>query len=71
METFKMRGTEIELFKLLKASGLAESGGQAKFAISEGRVTVNGTVETKKACKIKAGDKVESEGKSIIAEAGE
>lgn len=68
MNTFRIRGSEIELYKLLKASGLAETGGQAKLAIEEGRVSVNGAVEMSKACRIRPGDKVEFEGTVIAVE---
>ncbi|MFT4583707.1 MAG: ribosome-associated protein [Gammaproteobacteria bacterium] len=46
----------LELFKILKFEGLVGSGGEAKFAIAEGHVTVNGEVETRKRRKIVAGD---------------
>ncbi len=49
----------VELFKLLKFEGMAESGGQAKFFISEGNVLVNGEVETRKRKKIVSGDIIE------------
>ena len=48
----------IELHQLLKFSGLASTGGEAKAAISVGEVSLNGVVETRKAKKIFAGDKV-------------
>ena len=49
----------VELFKLLKFEGMAASGGEAKFFISEGNVLVNGEVETRKRKKIVSGDIVE------------
>ena len=55
----------VELHKLLKFEGLAESGGRAKQIISEGLVSVNGTVETQKRKKINPGDKVEYSGHTI------
>ncbi len=55
----------IELHKLLKFEGLSESGGSAKQAIAEGRVSVNGEVETRKRKKINPGDKVEFSGQTI------
>ena len=48
----------VELFKLLKFEGLVVSGGQAKMVISQGLVTVNGEVETRKRKKLSAGDVV-------------
>lgn len=49
----------IELNKLLKHVNWVASGGEAKFVISEGRVKVNGDVETRKRKKIFPGDVVE------------
>jgi ribosome-associated protein len=49
----------IELFKLLKFEGMAESGGAAKSVIADGQVLVNGKVETRKRKKIVSGDIVE------------
>lgn len=71
MDSFKIKGAEIELFKLLKVSGLSETGGQAKLEISEGKVSVNGNVETRKRCKIRPGDTVEFGGRSVQVEAGD
>jgi ribosome-associated protein len=65
METFEFSGDYIELNKLLKASGLCETGGMAKMAIENGLVTVNGTVEYKKRCKIRNGQTVEYDGHTI------
>ncbi len=55
----------IELAKLLKATGTCSSGGTAKFAISEGKVLVDGVVELRKGRKITRGQKVKFQG-SII-----
>ena len=53
-----LRGEHIALDALLKATGLAPSGGAAKRLIAEGRVLVDGRVETRKTCKIRAGQRV-------------
>jgi len=55
----------VELYKLLKFEGLASSGGEAKTFISEGQVSVNGEVETRKRKKIVAGDIVEFGGEQF------
>lgn len=56
---FKLQGKEnIELKDLLKVTGLFDSGGMAKTAISEGLVTVDGKVETRRRCKIRTGQVV-------------
>ena len=49
----------VELYKILKFEGLAESGGDAKQAIAEGLVSVNGEIETRKRKKIRAGDQID------------
>ena len=49
----------IELYKILKFENLVQSGGEAKFVISEGLVRVNGEVETRKRKKIYSGDLIE------------
>ena len=56
----------IELYKLLKVTGLCESGGMAKHAISQSEVKVDGQVETRKACKIRRGQQVEFGGETIL-----
>ena len=66
MEEFALAGHEfIELHKLLKITSVALSGGEAKVMIAEGRVTVDGTVELRKRCKIRAGQIVACNGTTI------
>jgi ribosome-associated protein len=55
----------IELCDLLKHVGLADSGGAAKQAIAAGGVTVDGVVETRKRCKVRPGQVVEFEGRTV------
>lgn len=55
---FAVRGDHITLDALLKATGLASSGGEAKVFITEGRVRVNGEAETRRGRKLRAGDEV-------------
>ena len=62
---FELRSDFIPLDDLLKATGLATSGGVAKMLISEGRVKVDGEVELRKACKVHAGQVVELLGTRI------
>ena len=54
-----VREAPIELCQLLKFAGLTDSGGEAKQVISEGKVRLNGVVETQKRKKVLAGDRVE------------
>jgi len=66
--SFKIKGEFIELYKLLKVVGLAESGSAAKQLITEGQVCVNGTVETRKGCKIRRGAKVTLANETLLIE---
>lgn len=67
MEEFSLAGRDfVELKNLLKLSGLAESGGAAKAAIAEGLVTVDGGVELRKGCKVRAGQVVEFENSRVV-----
>lgn len=59
MEEFSLAGHEfIELHKLLKITSVALSGGEAKVMVADGQVTVDGTLELRKRCKIRAGQVV-------------
>jgi len=49
----------IQLYKILKFEGLVSNGGEAKAAVAEGLVRVNGQVETRKRKQIVSGDIVE------------
>lgn len=53
-----LRGEYITLDALLKATGLAGSGGAAKTLIAGGSVVVNGEVDTRRGRKLRAGDVV-------------
>ena len=55
---FPLRGDHITLDALLKASGLAGSGGAAKVLIADGGVRVNGEPETRRGRKLRPGDEV-------------
>ena len=65
MEIIKLRDDYIKLGQALKASGLVESGVDAKFVIQDGMVKVNGQVEIKRGKKLYNGDIVEFEGNQI------
>lgn len=58
MHELTLRGDYIELDKLLKATGLADSGGQARALITAGEVQVDGRVELRKTAKVRAGQTV-------------
>lgn len=55
---FPLRGEHITLDALLKAAGLADSGGAAKALIAAGGVQVNGEREMRRGRKLRAGDEV-------------
>ena len=61
----EIREEPIELYKLLKIENMVQSGGEAKFVISEGLVSVNNAVETRKRKKIITGDIIEFNGQKI------
>ncbi len=67
MKEFRLEKTDyIELNNLLKVLGLCDTGGMAKAAIAEGLVRVNNSVELRKRCKLRKGDKVVFEGHEIV-----
>ena len=67
MRDFQLHGEEdfIKLVQLLKAAGLVDSGVEAKYAIEEGKASVNGEVCTMRGKKIHAGDVVAFGGEEI------
>ena len=65
MEVIKLRDEYIKLGQALKACGLAESGVDAKIAIQNGLVKVNGEVEYQRGKKLYDGDLVSYQGEEI------
>ncbi|MDE6698891.1 MAG: RNA-binding S4 domain-containing protein [Lachnospiraceae bacterium] len=65
MEEIKLKEDYIKLGQALKAVNLVESGVDAKFAIQDGLVRVNGEVDTRRGRKLVDGDIVEFEGETI------
>jgi ribosome-associated protein len=55
---FDLRGDHITLDALLKAAGLAGSGGEAKLLIQQGGALVNGEADLRRGRKLRAGDVV-------------
>lgn len=68
MEIIKLREDYIKLGQALKATGLVESGLEAKIVINEGEVKVNGNTELQRGKKLVAGDIVEFDGNTIKIE---
>ncbi|EDY87745.1 putative RNA-binding protein [gamma proteobacterium HTCC5015] len=70
MDSLSLEGRPfIELYKLMKLEAWVESGGRAKQCIDAGLVSVDDQVETRKRCKIKAGQVVRFESYEIRIEA--
>ncbi len=65
MIKFKLEGEFIPLIALLKATALAQSGGEAQSVVEEGLIKVNGVVEHRKRMKVRVGDKVDFMGRMI------
>lgn len=66
MEEFKIEGPYIELIQLLKATGIAQTGGHAKFIVDESQVVRNGEIELRKRAKLVVGDRIEVHDEVIV-----
>ena len=67
-QIFKIEGEYIELIQLLKAIGLANTGGHAKMIVDQEMVLRNGEIEIRKRAKLIAGDIIEITDNKIILE---
>jgi ribosome-associated protein len=67
-QNFKIEGEYIELIQLLKAIGLAQTGGHAKMIVDEEMVIRNGEIETRKRAKLISGDIIQVLDNKIILE---
>lgn len=65
MNTIEITTEYIKLQDLLKLAGLTYTGGEAKVMVQEGLVKVNCEVCTMRGKKIRPGDRVEFEGKTL------
>jgi len=61
----------LTLNDMIKLSGIALTGGQAKVLIQAGDVKVNGEVETRRKRKLRQGDVVEVAGEEYLLELDE
>ena len=68
METIHLKDEFIKLGQALKLAGLVDSGVEAKFAVQDGQVKVNGNVETQRGKKLYPGDTVSYGGKTFQVE---
>jgi ribosome-associated protein len=60
-----IKGEYIELCKLLKVVNWVQSGGEGKEVVAQELVKVDGQIETRKRCKIRAGQTVEFNGEKL------
>ena len=65
---FKIEGEYIELIQLLKAIGIASTGGHAKMIVDEEMIKRNGELETRKRAKLISGDVIEIQVEQIRIE---
>ena len=65
-ETIGITTEYIKLQDLLKFSGAAETGGEAKEAIQAGEVRVNGEVCTMRGKKLRPGDRADWNGTRLV-----
>lgn len=65
MEKILIHTEYIKLDSLLKLAGLVETGGEAKLLIQDGQVLVNGEVCAMRGKKLRAGDTVTLEGRTV------
>ena len=62
----EIRDEFIKLGQAMKLSGLADDGVQAKIAIQNGEVLVNGEVETRRGKKLVPGDRFTFDGTEVL-----
>ncbi len=65
MENIKIRDDYIKLGQALKLAGLVNEGVDAKYAVLDGDVKVNGEVCTQRGKKLFSGDEFTYQGKTI------
>ena len=65
MEIIKLKDDYIKLGQALKAAGLVGSGVEAKYAVLDGLVRVNGRTQLQRGKKLYEGDIVEFQGNQI------
>lgn len=67
---FDLEGDYVELNQLLKLAGICDSGGAGKQIVASGAVNVDGHVELRKTCKIRAGQVVRVGHAEIVVRQG-
>ena len=66
--TFKIDGEYIELLALLKALGIAQTGGHAKMIVDDEEVIRNGEIELRRRAKCVKGDIISVGENKIVLE---
>ncbi|MEW5845250.1 MAG: RNA-binding S4 domain-containing protein [Bacteroidota bacterium] len=69
MIEFDIETEFIQLDKLLKVCRVVSSGGEAHQLVDEGKVKLNGTIESRRRAKIRPGDRVQIGSETIIVNA--
>ena len=65
MEKIVIHEEYIRLDNLMKFSGMCDTGGRAKYLIQNGEVKLNGEICTMRGKKIRTGDTVEYDGRTV------
>ncbi len=71
MQTVTIKDDFIKLGQLIKLAGLVDNGVEAKYAIQNSLVSVNGEIDTRRGKKIVPGDVVTYKGEEIRVVADE
>lgn len=71
MENIMIHTEFIKLDALLKYAGWVETGGEAKQMVQDGQVQVNGEVCTMRGKKVRAGDTVTMDGRTLAVRSGQ
>lgn len=66
MENILIKTEYITLAQFLKYIGIVDSGSEAKILINEGKVLVNGQIETRRGKKLYSNDKVSFKNKEYV-----
>lgn len=71
MQVVKIKDEHIKLGQLIKLAGLVDNGVEAKYAIQNSLVLVNGQIDTRRGRKIVLGDIVKFKDEEIKVEAND
>jgi hypothetical protein len=71
MQVIKIKDDNIKLGQLIKLAGLVDSGVEAKYAIQNSLVYVNGQIDTRRGRKVVQGDIIKFKNEEIKVETDE